>query len=140
MNNELKHNSFNIWAFRAIDQMELCKEYIKGHIKVLADYGISSITSNNSLWIENANMYCVVAKDSITQELLGGIRIQIADEFKTAFFDIFSNALPFPQFLRALTTSQFLDTIKPALAIAFKSKIAKSTKNKIIKIPVRPSS
>ncbi len=75
----LKNNSFNIWAYRAIDELELCKEYIKGHIKVLADYGISSITSNNSLWIENANMYCVVAEDSKTHELLGGIRIQLAD-------------------------------------------------------------
>ena len=79
MDNELQYKSFNVWAFRAIDELELCKEYIKGHIKVLADYGISSITSNNSLWIKNANMYCVVAEDSKTHELLGGIRIQIAD-------------------------------------------------------------
>ena len=80
MNNELKHNSFNIWAFRAIDQMELCKEYIKGHVKVLTDYGITNITSNNNLWVNNSNMYCVVLMDSNTNELLGGIRVQISDE------------------------------------------------------------
>lgn len=73
------YHSFRLCAFRAIDDVELCKEYIKGHIKVLTDYGITSITSNNSQWIENANMYCVVAFDSKTDELLGGIRIQIAD-------------------------------------------------------------
>jgi hypothetical protein len=73
------YHSFRLWAFRAIDEEALCREYIKGHIKVLADYGISSITSNNSQWIENPNMYCVMAIDTKTDELLGGIRIQIAN-------------------------------------------------------------
>ena len=80
MNNGLKCNSFNIWAFRAIDEVDLCKEYIKGHIKVLTDYGITNITSNNNLWVENPNMYGVVLTDSETNELLGGIRVQISDE------------------------------------------------------------
>ena len=79
MSDILKHNVFNVWAFRAIDDVALCNEYIKGHIKVLADYGISSITSNNTIWIENPNMYCIVVEDSSTKELLGGIRIQVAD-------------------------------------------------------------
>lgn len=68
-----------MWAYRAIDDVDLCNEYIKGHVKVLADYGISSITSNNRTWVENPHMYCIVVEDSITHELLGGIRIQIAD-------------------------------------------------------------
>lgn len=72
-------HSFNIWAYRAVDEKELCKKYIEGHVKVLLDYGIQSITSNNSFWIENPFMYCLVAEDSRTKELLGGIRIQIAD-------------------------------------------------------------
>ncbi|MDO8998574.1 MAG: hypothetical protein Q7W45_02335 [Bacteroidota bacterium] len=79
MSNTEIHNRFNVWAFRAIDENEICKEYIKGHVKVLADYGITSITSNNNLWTTNQNMYCVVVEDSVTKELLGGIRIQIAD-------------------------------------------------------------
>ncbi|MDP3558545.1 MAG: hypothetical protein Q8T03_14315 [Bacteroidota bacterium] len=79
MSNLKKHNSFHLWAYRAVDEVELCKEYIKGHIKVLSDYGITSITSNNSVWVQNSNMYCVVAEDTVTGELVGGIRIQIAD-------------------------------------------------------------
>ena len=79
MDNENISHSFNVWAYRAIDEKELCKEYVKGHVKVLLDYGIQSITSNNSVWIENPFMYCLVAEDSTTKELLGGIRIQIAD-------------------------------------------------------------
>lgn len=73
------YHSFHLWAFRAIDEVEFCREYIKGHIKVLMDYGITSITSNNSEWIENPNMYCVMAIDTKTNEMVGGIRIQIAN-------------------------------------------------------------
>ena len=80
MDNELKYNSFNIWAFRAIDQIDLCEKYIEGHVKVLTDYGITNITSNNNLWVHNSNMYCVVLMDSNTNELLGGIRVQVSDE------------------------------------------------------------
>jgi hypothetical protein len=79
MDSGIKHHTFRMWAFRAIDEKPLCQEFIKGHVKVLADYGISSITSNNTFWIENPFMYCIVVEDMITKELLGGIRIQIAD-------------------------------------------------------------
>src|SRR5665213_1736070 len=71
--------SFRMWAYRAIDEAGLCEEYIKGHVKVLTDYGITNITSNNNTWVENKHIYCIVAEDLDTKELVGGIRIQIAD-------------------------------------------------------------
>ena len=79
MNKERIKKSFCVWAYRAIDEIELCKQYIEGHIKVLTDYGITNITSNNNTWIENKCIYCVVVEDNETKELVGGIRIQIAD-------------------------------------------------------------
>lgn len=75
---ELGHN-YKIFAFRAIDEPELCKQYIEGHVKVLIDYGITNITTNNNIWIKNPHIYCVVAQDSISKKLIGGVRIQIAD-------------------------------------------------------------
>lgn len=74
---ETKHN-YRVFAFRAIDEPELCQEYIAGHIKILSDYGIANITSNNNLWINNPNIYCL-GLCSETNELLGGIRIQLAN-------------------------------------------------------------
>lgn len=71
--------SIRIFVFRAIDEVELCKEYLQGHVKVLSDYGIENITTNNDLWINNPNVYCVVARDMDSRRLLGGARIQIAD-------------------------------------------------------------
>ncbi len=77
--NELNRNrSFKIVAFRAIDEPQICHDYIKGHIKVLTDFGIDNITSNNQVWIQNPGIYCLGLMDD-HNKLLGGIRIQIAD-------------------------------------------------------------
>lgn len=72
-------NNFRIFVFRAIDEPELCEKYIEGHVKVLTDYGITNITTNNNNWINHPHIYCTVAQDIITEELVGGVRIQIAD-------------------------------------------------------------
>jgi hypothetical protein len=76
------HNSkrkYRIFAFRAVDEPGLCMEYIDGHIKILTDFGVANITSNNNTWINNPNIYCIGLMDDNTNELLGGIRIQLAD-------------------------------------------------------------
>ena len=72
-------NVYNVWAYRAVDNLKLCQEYMGGHVKVLTDFGITNITSNNDAWLTNPHMYCLVAEEAETKELVGGIRIQIAD-------------------------------------------------------------
>lgn len=69
---------FSIRAFRAVDEPELCEEYIKGHVKVLTDFGIANITSNNNEWTKHPHIYCLGLR-SEAGELLSGIRIQLAD-------------------------------------------------------------
>lgn len=70
---------YKVFAFRAIDEPELCAQYVKGHVKVLTDYGITKITSNNNTWTNNEHIYCVVAQDTQSSELIGGVRIQLSD-------------------------------------------------------------
>ncbi|MES2829941.1 MAG: hypothetical protein V4687_17420 [Bacteroidota bacterium] len=65
-------------AFKATHDPETCEKYIRGHVSVLQDYGITNITSNNNLWMFMDCVYGVVAEDE-NGELVGGIRIQIAD-------------------------------------------------------------
>ena len=74
---EVQHK-FRVSAFRAVDEPNLCSQYVKGHVKVLTDYGISNITSNNNLWVNNPNIYCL-GLHSESNELMAGIRIQLAD-------------------------------------------------------------
>lgn len=73
-----EYNKLKIFAFRAIDEPEICKDYIRGHIKVLTDFGIDNITSNNQIWTQNPAIYCLGLLNE-SNELLGGIRIQIAN-------------------------------------------------------------
>lgn len=70
----------NFRAFRAINEYDTCLLYKTGHVNVLKDYGITNVTSNNDEWMHNPNMYCVIAQIAETDELVGGIRVQISDE------------------------------------------------------------
>lgn len=71
-------HKYRVFAFRAIDNPKLCEEYIHGHIRVLLDYGIENITSNNQDWVKNPDVYCL-GLETYDGELLGGIRIQLAN-------------------------------------------------------------
>lgn len=69
---------YKVFAFKAVDEPKLCEDYIRGHVKVLTDYGIENITSNNNSWTVNPDVYCL-GLISENNELLGGIRIQLAN-------------------------------------------------------------
>lgn len=69
---------FRFKAFRAVDEPDLCREYSEGHIRVLRDYGITNITSNNNEWATLDCVYCVVIYNE-QDEMVGGIRMQKAD-------------------------------------------------------------
>ena len=79
MNNNIVYNKFKVRGFRALDEPELCNYYLKGHTKVLLDYGISNITSNNRVWMDNPDIYCLTIQNQDTDEMMGGIRIQLAN-------------------------------------------------------------
>jgi hypothetical protein len=66
-------------AFHAPSDPETCRKYIEGHVKVLKDYGITNITSNNNEWVNWDFVYGIVAEDH-EGNLLGGIRAQLAHE------------------------------------------------------------
>lgn len=66
-------------AFRAIDEEESCYEFADGHKKVLEGFNLGNITTNNVSWAYNPNVYVIMAHETESGDLLGGIRIQIAD-------------------------------------------------------------
>ena len=77
MSNQEGHN-FKVYVGRAIDEPELCEKYITGHRKVLTDYGIANITSNNNDWMHNQGVY-VVFMENEKGKMVGGIRVQKAN-------------------------------------------------------------
>ncbi len=66
-------------AFRAINNTPACEEFLEGHVRVLEDYGITNISTNNRKWMEITSVYVVVATDESTGKVVGGIRVHIAD-------------------------------------------------------------
>ncbi len=66
-------------AFRAIDERESCERFLAGHQKVLTDYGITNITTNNAKWMDNPLIYVIVAESADRSEICGGIRVHVAD-------------------------------------------------------------
>jgi hypothetical protein len=68
-----------IRTFRAIDDLDSCKQFAEGHAKVLLDYGVSKVTSSSTAWFENPSVYVMIAEMAETGETVGGIRIHIAD-------------------------------------------------------------
>ena len=71
---------FDIKAFRAVDHPELAQEFVKGHVKVLTDYGVTMITSAKATWPDDPNVYCVVAITKEDQVMHGGVRVHISDK------------------------------------------------------------
>ncbi len=65
-------------AFHPIKDVELSERYLNGHKKVLQDYGITNITTNNRVWLDMECVYAIVAQNE-EGELVGGIRLQMAD-------------------------------------------------------------
>jgi hypothetical protein len=66
-------------AFRAIDDLDSCNNFLKGHVKVLTDYGITNITTNNNAWMSNPYVYVIVAETTVEKRVIGGIRVHKAD-------------------------------------------------------------
>jgi hypothetical protein len=68
--------NIKIKVFRAVDEPELCQEYLKGHKEVLSIYyGITQITSDNPGWPDNPEVYVITAESANDHELLCGIRV-----------------------------------------------------------------
>jgi hypothetical protein len=66
-------------AFKAMDEQETCLKYVEGHTAVLKDYGVANVTSRTPVWINNPHVFVVVAENVETKNIVGGIRVQIAD-------------------------------------------------------------
>lgn len=66
-------------AYRAVDEEESCLNYAMGHRKVLEGFNLGNVSTNNYDWAYNPNVYVIEATDRMSSDLLGGIRVQVAD-------------------------------------------------------------
>lgn len=67
-------------AFKAVNEIDTCLNFIEEHRNVLRDYNISNITTNTESWMHNPNVYCVIAQQKEDDKIVGGLRIQLSDK------------------------------------------------------------
>jgi hypothetical protein len=72
-------NTYRFYAFRAIDNRSECDRFEEGHVSVLKAFGIESITTNNSIWKFDPNVWVIMVEEVETGILVGGIRVQKFD-------------------------------------------------------------
>lgn len=66
-----------IRAFRSIDDHKTCEAYLEGHRKVLTDYNITQITTNNNQWFHDPYTYGIIVESMDGLEIYGGTRLQV---------------------------------------------------------------
>lgn len=69
----------HIRGFKALDDTESCIRFAEGHANVLKEYGVTKVTSSNTDWFYNPAVYVLIAEHKTTGEVLGGVRVHMAD-------------------------------------------------------------
>jgi len=69
--------SLTIRAFRAIDEPETCEKFLVGHRRVLEEFGITNVSTNNSDWCLDPETFVIIASLS-NGDLIGGIRLEVS--------------------------------------------------------------
>jgi len=64
-------------VIKAISDRLTTEKYVNGHYKVLETYGVTKVTSADTSWTNNPNVYLIVVEAVDDQRLLGGARIQL---------------------------------------------------------------
>lgn len=79
MNSTKPKYNVRLKAFRAVDNPELCLDFIDGHAGVLRAFGIKSVTSSEPNWVNNPNSYVIAAFGERDDNMVAGIRVHVFD-------------------------------------------------------------
>lgn len=66
-----------IRIYKAVDNLEACKRFAKGHEEVLLSYGIKKVTSASTSWFNDPDVFIVMVESVSGDELFGGARLHI---------------------------------------------------------------
>ena len=78
MDNVESHIKLVFRVFRATDDIESCKKYVDGHVRVLKIFGITMITSAKAEWFDDPDTYIILVQSEDGEKLYGGARVQVA--------------------------------------------------------------
>src|SRR5690606_10631730 len=70
--------SVRLRAFRAVDDLESCQKFLKGHEHVLTSIGVKKVTSSNAEWMYNPAAFVIIVESLDQQKVYGGARVHVA--------------------------------------------------------------
>lgn len=73
----LKISKVHIQAFRAMNDPIASARFAEGHAAVLSNHGIKKVSSSSTSWIQDPNVYVILASSPGGQKIYGGARIHI---------------------------------------------------------------
>lgn len=86
------HGKFNVQIARAIDRYDIAHEFAIKHLGVLKAHNVKGISSIKPAWKYNPSVYVVAVYDNVSDEMIGGMRLEISSSqnllpFETALMD-----------------------------------------------------
>ena len=65
-------------AFRAVDDLETCEQFLEGHTNVLTNIGVTKVTSSKNEWTLNPAAFVIVVESLDGKRVYGGARVHVA--------------------------------------------------------------
>ena len=72
-----KSNEVKIRIYRAINNTIACNRFAQGHSDVLNSYGIKKVTSANTSWFTDPDVYIIMVESKSGNEIYGGARFHL---------------------------------------------------------------
>lgn len=86
---------FNVQIARAIDRYDVAHEFSVKHTQVLKSHGVDGVSSSKSKWKYMPNVYMVAMYDNVSDEMVGGMRLEISSQkYLLPFEAALGNKLP----------------------------------------------
>ncbi|MEX1192443.1 MAG: hypothetical protein WEA99_10760 [Brumimicrobium sp.] len=74
------NREIRIRIYKAIENLEACQRFADGHGQVLASYGIKKVTSSDTKWFYNKDVYMVMVESVSGDKVFGGARLHLKNE------------------------------------------------------------
>lgn len=66
-----------IRVYNTISNIDACKRFADGHTEILSSYGIKKVTSANTDWFYDSNVFLIMVESITGNEIYGGARLHI---------------------------------------------------------------
>lgn len=71
------NREIRIRIYKATDNLDACQRFAFGHEQVLASYGIKKVTSSDTKWFNDNDVYMVMVESVSGDKIFGGARLHL---------------------------------------------------------------